>query len=59
MNKIEKGLHFLMYASIVIMVLVFIISIAVGHATNYNFLYGVQDFTNFTVDMVSNVKTTL
>ncbi len=56
MNKIEKGLQFLMWASVVVLILIAVLVIMVGHATNYNFLYGVVDFTNISVDMLSNGK---
>lgn len=56
MNKIEKGLQFLMWASVVILILIAVLIIIIGHATNYNFLYGVVDFTNISVDMLSNGK---
>lgn len=56
MNKIEKGLQFLMWASVVVLILIAVLIIIVGHATNYNFLYGVVDFTNISVDMLSNGK---
>lgn len=59
MNKIEKSLQILVVAVIVLMVLIFFVSIMVGHSTDYRFLFSSQDLPKLTLATLSNGKVIL
>jgi len=54
MNKIEKGLQVLMILVVVLMVVIFFASIMIGHATDYNFLFGLEHAPEIGKTLVTN-----
>lgn len=54
MDKIEKGLQLLMWTVVVLMVIISFVVIIVGHATDYDFLFGFQDVPDLSKAIVSN-----
>ena len=56
MNKIEKGLQVIMWIAVISLILIGILSIMVGHATDYRFLFGTLDLSNLVLSAFNNVK---
>lgn len=56
MNKLEKGLQILMILAVVLLIVIFIVTIMVGHATDYRFIFSTQDFSNIISATLSNGK---
>lgn len=56
MNKLEKGLQVLMWLSVALLIVIFVVSIMVGHATDYRFIFSSQDITNIVTATFNNGK---
>ena len=54
MEKLEKGLQLLMVAVVILMIVIFFVSITVGHATDYRFLFSSLQDTKLNIAMLSN-----
>jgi len=56
---LEKGMQLLMVLVIILTILTFVVSIVIGHATDYSFIFGSVDTTNLTLSLLSNGKISL
>lgn len=59
MEKIEKGLQLLMWTVVVLMVLIFFVTIMFGHATAYDFLFGMENIPELEKSIANNSKVML
>lgn len=56
MNKLEKGLQVIMWVAVVSLIIIAVLVIMLGHATDYRFLFGTQDLSNFVLSAFNNGK---
>ena len=56
MNKLEKSLQVIMWIAVVALILIGVLSIVIGHATDYRFLFGTQDLSNLVLSVFNNGK---
>ena len=54
MERLEKGIQIIMWSVVVLMIVIFFASIIIGHATNYDFLFGLQGIDDLSKETVSN-----